>query len=277
VRIDKQSPVSQLQVSGTPGDGGWYRSPATVTLQVYDAHSGVERTEYALTVTASTYGQQSHGFIPYTGPFTLDEGSYGIQFRSVDTAGKEEAVQTAELKVDRTAPGVVVYANGVPATPVIQVEDNETTVLTLQASDALSGVAARSITVNGAVYGEGTPISWAGRPGDHAVRVTVSDHAGNMTELAYTFRVTTSPSSIMALLGGFVQTNALGQPAEAKLTNSMRQADHHFGSGRMSQALHFLGKFLDTIQEEGGSISASARLVLEADARKLQSIWSANL
>ncbi|RKN84289.1 OmpL47-type beta-barrel domain-containing protein [Paenibacillus ginsengarvi] len=277
VRIDKQSPVSQLQASGTPGDGGWYRSPVTVTLQVYDAHSGVERTEYAITVTASAYGQQSHGFIPYTGPFTLDEGSYGIQFRSVDTAGNEEAVQTAELKVDRTTPSVAVYANGVPATPVIQVEDSETTVLTLQASDALSGVAARSITVNGAVYGEGTPISWAGRPGDHAVRVTVSDHAGNMTEQTYTFRVTTSPSSILALLGRFVQANVLGQPVEAKLTNSMRQADHHFGSGRRSQALHFLDKFLETIQEEGGGISASARLVLESDAMELQRRWSVGL
>jgi hypothetical protein len=63
-----------------------------------NAHSGVALTEYALSVTGSTYGQPGGGFQPYTGPIVLQDGTHVLQFRSVDLAGNAEQLQSVEVK-----------------------------------------------------------------------------------------------------------------------------------------------------------------------------------
>ncbi|MEF3312431.1 heparinase II/III family protein [Paenibacillus sp. GYB004] len=98
VPVDRLAPVTQAQTSAEAGAGGWYASPVSVALTASDAHSGIAGTEYALSVTGSTYGPQG-GFQPYTGPIVLQDGSHVLQFRSVDLAGNTEQLQTVEVKV----------------------------------------------------------------------------------------------------------------------------------------------------------------------------------
>lgn len=276
VKIDRLPPVTLPQVNGTAGEGGWYTSASLVTMSTYDVHSGVDSTEYALTVTASTYGQQGHGFVPYTGPIALDEGKYRLQFRSTDAAGNVETAQTADVFIDRTAPAVTLFMNGTPVVSGMSVEDNQSILLTLQANDGMSGVAQWTVLVDGAAYTEGTAIRWTGQPGDHILKVTVRDQAGNRSEASYTVHVTTSPASVLSLIAGYVQSGELQYSLEVKLTNSMRQAEHHWSSGRKNEALHFLDKFLQDVNEQQSGISAAARLALQADALALQQLWSAS-
>ncbi|WP_158301730.1 OmpL47-type beta-barrel domain-containing protein [Paenibacillus mesophilus] len=274
VKIDRLPPVTQPHVSGAIGEGGWRIAPVSVTLSTYDVHSGVASTDYALTVIASTYGQQSHGFVPYTGPIALDEGKFRLQFRSTDKAGNVEQIQSADVFVDRTAPAFTLFMNGAPVVPGTIVEDSHTVAFTLQASDGMSGVAQRTVLVDGAVYTEGTVIGWAGQPGDHTLQVSVRDQAGNRSESAYTITVTTSPASVLSLIASYVQAGQLQHSLEAKLTNSMRQAEHHWSGGRKSQALHFLDKFLQDIDGDSG-VPASVKPALQADAIALQQLWNA--
>jgi hypothetical protein len=228
-----------------------------------------------LSVTASTYGQQSHGFVPYTGPVPLDEGKYTLQYRSIDAAGNTESVKTVDVKIDRTAPAFSLLLNGTPVVPGAEVEDGQSIVLTLPSSDGMSGVAQRTILVDGAVYTEGTAFGWSGQTGDHTIKVIVRDYAGNIAEAAYTVNVAASPASVMALIAGYAQSNDLQHSLEVKLTHSMRQAEHHRNGGRLDQALHFLDKFLQDVGEQNG-ISASAKLILQANAHDLQRQWNGN-
>jgi hypothetical protein len=274
VKIDRLPPVTVPHVNGAAGTNGWYTSPSSVTLATYDVHSGIASTEYGLSVTASTYGQQGHGFIPYTGPIALDEGKFRLQFRSTDAAGNVDQVQYADVFIDRTAPAFTLFMNGAPFASGTNVDDSQTVLFTLQASDGMSGVAQRAILVDGAAYTEGTPIHWTGQPGDHTLMVTVRDQAGNRSEATYTIKVKTSPSSVLSLIASYVQSGELQHSLEVKLTNSMRQAEHHWSSGRKDQALHFLDKFLQDVNGQSG-VSAAAKLVLQADAIAMQQLWSA--
>jgi hypothetical protein len=276
VKIDRLPPSTTALANGTTGENGWYSSAATVALSTYDAHSGAASTEYAVSVTASTYGQQSHGFVPYTGPIPLDEGKYTLQFRSIDAAGNTESVKTADVKIDRTAPSFALLLNGMPIVPGAEVEDSQSIAFTLPSSDGMSGVAQRAILVDGAVYTEGTTFSWAGQTGDHTVKAIVKDYAGNIAATSYSVHVATSPASVMSLIAGYAQSNDLQHSLEVKLANSMRQAEHHRNGGRLDQALHFLDKFLQDVGEQQNGISASAKLTLQANAQYLQRQWNGN-
>lgn len=275
VKIDRLPPSTTAHVNGTTGENGWQSSASTVALSTYDAHSGAASTEYALSVTASTYGQQSHGFAPYTGPVPLDEGKYTLQYRSIDAAGNTESVKTVDVKIDRIKPAFTLLMNGTPVVSGAEVGDGQSIVLTLPSSDGMSGVAQRTILVDGAVYMEGTAFGWSGQTGDHTVKAIVRDYAGNIAEAAYTVRVAANPASVMALIAGYAQSNDLQHSLEVKLTHSIRQAEHHRNGGRLDQALHFLDKFLQDVGGQNG-ISASAQLILQANAHDLQRQWNGN-
>src|SRR5207245_2870166 len=46
IRIDTTPPTTGFAPSGTPGDGGWYISSLTATLEAQDATSGLARVKY---------------------------------------------------------------------------------------------------------------------------------------------------------------------------------------------------------------------------------------
>jgi hypothetical protein len=275
VRIDRLAPVTAAHVEAAAGNGGWHKSAATVTLEAADAHSGVAETVYALTVTASTYGQQGHEFQPNSGPFVLDEGIYRVDYRSADIAGNTEPVQSLDVKVDRTAPTFALFLNGTPAESGISAEDSQPVVLTVQAADGMSGVAEKTVLVDGAAYEEGTELRWAGQLGAHAVQVTVRDAAGNEASASFEIQVTTSPASVLALIAAYEQSGDLGHSMAAPLANMMTQAQFHYSSGRTSQALLFLDTFLQHLDISGqqDNISDAAKQALQADALELKRLW----
>ena len=80
------------------GDNGWYVSDVEVTLYATDDLSGVNTTYYR--INNGTWEM-------YTEPFILEsDGYYMIEYYSVDNAGNEEEVKSAEIKMDQTPPTV---------------------------------------------------------------------------------------------------------------------------------------------------------------------------
>jgi len=93
VKIDRTAPTTSI--SG--GSNLWTNNAVTVLLTASDNLSSVATTEYTVDAGAVQTGTR----------FTLStEGDHVITFRSIDGAGNTEAVQTARVRIDKTAPTI---------------------------------------------------------------------------------------------------------------------------------------------------------------------------
>jgi len=99
LRYDGTAPATTIDLDGSLGLKGWYRSPVNATLAATDGLSGVSALhhcedggEWKLTPTDSA------SF------FYTEAGIYQLEFYAEDLAGNEEAVKTRAVKVDYTAP-----------------------------------------------------------------------------------------------------------------------------------------------------------------------------
>ncbi|MBN1859854.1 MAG: hypothetical protein JW840_00175, partial [Candidatus Thermoplasmatota archaeon] len=102
------------------GNGGWYVSNVTVTLNATDNESGVNWT----------YCSLSSGGI-YTGPILVSQsGQYHVTFYSVDYAGNIESMKNVSLKIEKAPPG--------PSTVSIST-DGKNICITVTVCDLLSG------------------------------------------------------------------------------------------------------------------------------------------
>ncbi len=83
--------------------GDWTKQNVTVTLAATDAGSGVKEIRYTTNGTDPT---ASTGTV-YGTPFTINtEGTTTIKWRAIDNAGNVEAVRSAAVRIDKTAPSV---------------------------------------------------------------------------------------------------------------------------------------------------------------------------
>lgn len=73
------------------------------------------------------------------------------------------------------------------------------------------------------------------------------------------------------LASAYIEAGEIRGPLQAQVTNSIRQAQHHFENGRVEQALHFLNKLLEHLSNEAmqAHISAEAKAELEAKAAEI--------
>jgi large repetitive protein len=173
VKIDKTAPVT---TSNTPTT--WTNTDVNVTLNATDTGSGVAHTYYSINGAAFIEGTT----------FTIDqEGSNKIAFYSVDNAGNKEAVQTIEVKIDKTTPVVSMDLNN-------EYKLGISLQLSYLATDSLSGVLSQKMTVNGPNTTVGTEVVNGDnvildQPGVYTVWVTVTDAAGNTATLQKQFTV----------------------------------------------------------------------------------------
>jgi large repetitive protein len=187
VKIDKTAPTTVSNINDK-----WNQAEVTVNLSATDNLSGVAKTYFSINGSEYVEGTQ----------FTVSqEGINKVSFYSVDNAGNKEEQQTAEVKIDKTAPLVSwdvadQYALGASLH------------LTYKATDDQSGIAKETITVNGQVY-ENTDSVKLDKPGSYEVVVTVTDYAGLTTTLQKTFEVyipatlVVNPGVIKANAGDF--------------------------------------------------------------------------
>jgi fibronectin type 3 domain-containing protein len=155
-KIDETAPVTKLdQVSES------YVQSFTGNLTATDSASGVAKTYYS--INGSDYVEGT--------TFTVDqEGVNEVSYYSVDNAGNKEAVNTVEVKIDKTAPETKSDA------PTAWVNNDVNVNLT--ANDNLSGIAQTYYSVNGSDYVEGTTFT-VSQEGVNEVSYYSVDNAGN--------------------------------------------------------------------------------------------------
>ncbi|MEW6505472.1 MAG: Ig-like domain-containing protein [Chloroflexota bacterium] len=173
VPYDATPPViSGLDVSGTAGNNGWYRSNVDVAGLAADATSGIALVQ--------VNGQPN---------LSLSDGVHSVTVRAVDQAGNE-STQTITVRVDTTPPDL---------TPQIDTPSGQNgwhvaaVQVDASADDATSGVESVRVRING-----GSPQSLPltlDQDGIYTIEYEAVDLAGNLTTRTETVRVDTTPPS----------------------------------------------------------------------------------
>jgi fibronectin type 3 domain-containing protein len=155
--IDTEAPVTRAN-----SPTGWVNGEeVTVSLTATDNETGVAATYYSVGGSA---------YIEGTAVTVREEGITEVSFYSVDQVGNKEAVQSIQVKIDRTAPVTVSDA------PTGWSKDEVT--VNLSATDAASGVDAIYYSLNGSAYTAGTAINVT-EEGVNEIRFYAVDAAGN--------------------------------------------------------------------------------------------------
>ena len=161
---DKVPPATNIELSGTLGNNGWYTSDVQANLTAADNErgSGINKTEYSF---------DDINWILYTAPFTItNEGTTTIYYRSIDNAGNTESTKTQTVKIDKTPPNI----DGAPITsPNANGWYNTDVIVHFTSSDAISGVG--SVTPDTTLSAEGVNLFAIG---------TATDMAGNSNSAA---------------------------------------------------------------------------------------------
>ncbi|MFN8494402.1 MAG: hypothetical protein U0350_42775 [Caldilineaceae bacterium] len=169
VQVDLTPPTTTATLDALPVNG-WYTRPVTVTLNAVDEGAGVFQTQYRVNQAASWQG--------YGAPFRLDAvGVQTVVYHSTDRALNTEASHTLTVPLDLAAPLLQVSTDP-PTSPNGWYRTG--VVVTAQATDAQSGVAAVAYALDGASWqAYSAPVLIA--PGTaHTVQFRAQDHAGHI-------------------------------------------------------------------------------------------------
>jgi hypothetical protein len=191
VQIDTLPPTVTATPTGTPGNGGWWRSAVSLALSGVDAHSGLNALDYQLNGGAWT---------AYATPLTLNEGVYAVGYRGRDVAGNG-VTQTLTVRVDTMPPATT-------ATPACTLAGTNgwcrgAVNVSLAASDATAGVDSTEYRLDGGTWSTyAAPVHVTG-DGTHTVEYRSTDVAGNgESSSSLTLRIDTTPPTVTATPAG---------------------------------------------------------------------------
>jgi hypothetical protein len=155
VRIDRIPPVVTASVTPSANALGWINAPATVSVVATDALSGI-------------------AFVSEPQVVSADADGFSVVGAAKDRADNESSVTTV-VRLDQTPPSIAAVV--VPS-PNAQGWNNTPVIVSVLASDALSGIASTSgpVAVNGDVAG-------------YSVVGTAMDKAGNVSVVGTTINI----------------------------------------------------------------------------------------
>jgi hypothetical protein len=165
----------------------WQITSQTITLTPTDlGGSGLAWTKYCISTTDDCVVSSGTDYISPVN--TFPEGINYFRYASVDNAGNTQATVSKIVKLDTSNPLVDIGINKTRTSTYTQ---------TSTTSDVISGVASYlwSSDINvtfGATTSESTTI-FASTDGDHIIRLTVTDVAGNSAYDEYTLTWDTTP------------------------------------------------------------------------------------
>jgi hypothetical protein len=244
-------PVTTAAVTGTLVGDTYAGSPRpTLSFSAPDDGAGVGSTVYNL---------DGAGFVTYTGPVTLTDGTHTVVFHSLDAQGNQEADKTQTFKVDATGPvttatvagGVVNAAGGFTA-----VAGKGT--VTLTAVDALNGVAKIEYSIDGGPFVTySAPFDITGG-GLHTLQYRATDTLGNV-EATRTLNVLVDPTATGPVSGTVASTLSLTLGTPATFGNFTPGLTKDYGANMTATVVSTAGDALLSVADP--SATATGHLV----------------
>ena len=249
VKVDTTAPLTTATFNPE-----WNAGAVAVALGATDAGSGPAATEWRL---------DGGPWTAYAGPVPVSgDGAHTLLYRSRDLAGNVETEKAATIKIDGTAPTLMV--SGIAPGQVYG--DAADVVVSWSASDATSGL--RSVT--GALDGKSL-LSGAVVPlytlslGLHELAVTAEDNAGNRTTSTIAFGTTTSLRDISRLLDRFRSGNLLSAAAYRNLSTQLSKVRAAEAADEDRKAVRELDRFKALVNTKVTNADVRAVLLRDAD------------
>jgi len=181
VRIDTVKPETDIVVSGTVGDNGWYTTPVQVALSPTDDCSELASTQYRI---------DGDNWQTYSSPFTLSDCRHIIEYYSIDSAGNTEDMKSQEVKVDTVVPEVSSTLSGTEGKNGWYASD---VIVGIENLDSCSGVCSEYVKIDDGP--EQTPPVTIKTEGTHTVIYYARDCAGNESSGSSSARIDKAPPS----------------------------------------------------------------------------------
>ncbi|GIH26587.1 hypothetical protein Aph01nite_48970 [Acrocarpospora phusangensis] len=260
VKVDATAPVTTADAAPA-GDTGWHNGSVPVVLTATDATSGVAGTEYSLDGAAWT---------PYTTTVSITgEGEHELRYRSTDKAGNAEEIKAVTVKIDDSAPTVLVtgVADGT------EYGDSLDLAIGWDVVDAGSGVKTVTGTLDGQPFQQGTvqPLHQLAL-GEHTLVVTAVNNAGKQTVQTVKFSVWTSTDDISALITRFEAAGKLSATGAFKLQDDISKVMVSEDKGRerdKKKIVKKLNRFIEAVNDPKIVSDAQVKALLLRDAQAL--------
>ncbi|WP_245640289.1 OmpL47-type beta-barrel domain-containing protein [Neobacillus massiliamazoniensis] len=209
VWIDKQAPLTSLNIDGESGENNYNTKDVTLTFTANDGEgSGVAKTEYRF---------NGGEWTTVDGNVTIStEGKNVIDYRSTDKAGNVEEVQNILVWIDKHAPQTTAHVDGVSGENNYNVK---VATLTFTANDGKgSGVAKTEYRLNGGEWNTVNGNVTISTEGKNVVEYRSIDNAGNV-EVVQSIQLWIVKQAIQITISGplsFYQTDEI-IPASVKI------------------------------------------------------------
>jgi hypothetical protein len=244
VYSEKIPPVTTMEIDKIELNG-WFNSNITITLTATDNLSGVKSTEFRLS--------SSENWSIFTAPVVLtQDGTYTVQYRSIDRAGNMEDVKQQTIHIDKTAP---LTSASLAGTLLSNGTYNSDVALTLTAADSQSGAGVEKTEysldrTNWLLYG--SPIVLTD-DGIYTVSFRSSDMAGN-TELnkSITINIDKAPDILALELIGKIKNMGIEQGIQNSLTSKLDNVIKSVLKDNKNSATNQLSAFINEVDAQSG-------------------------
>ena len=173
--FDTTPPTSTLTVTGTAGNNGWLKGPATLTMGATDP----DDSSASLTSLYRLDGVDPAPYAVYSSPVQVSaDGAHTVDYYSKDPSGVKEAPRTTTVKIDKTGPAITITT----PQPGAYYKVGTSVTWSATATDAASGPATQ--TLSGSLNTATT--------GSKTLTVTATDNAGNQTTATVSYTVGTA-------------------------------------------------------------------------------------
>ncbi|WP_198664398.1 PQQ-dependent sugar dehydrogenase [Jiangella endophytica] len=253
--------VSGVLAPAAPdGENGWYVTPPTLTTAASGGAGGAPPLwdrQYSLDGETWTVANEP---VPVTA-----DGDHAVRVRAIDVAGVTSPVATVPVRLDATAPVAAVEGVGAGAT----LTRRDAAEATVTATDATSGVAAVSVTLDGAPAA--APVAtWRLPAGPHTVGADAVDVAGNGGSAAVPFTVTTSTADLAWLVDRLHDDGELDRRAWARLAQRIDVVRRHEQAGRTKEAARALQAVAELAADPGLVPDESLRGLIAGDVEVIR-------
>ncbi|WP_084105379.1 PQQ-dependent sugar dehydrogenase [Demequina sp. NBRC 110056] len=227
------------------GSNGWYTGPVTLQIQAED-NGAIANGEVSYD-GGETWTSVRHPWFGTLQPVTVDdEGVTEVQYRATDSGGNVSEVGSITVSIDGTAPEVSL--SGVADGDVVG--STATLDVAVEATDAVSGVASTTLTLDGVEIDPGELDVSTLDLGAHELIATATDEAGNSADSVVTFTIEPTADDLGAHVERLLAGDDLPSNEAAQLSAFLDQALRHLDAGRDAQAFKALERLANTSDDE---------------------------